>query len=209
MLRPTRGFTLIELLIVIAIILILIAIALPNFLEAQLRAKITRLKADLRTIGIAMDTYFIDFKTFPRDHDPDELGTKGLWQLTTPLKYLLELPMDPFNRSDGGLSPGEADFEMASTGVTPGAFAFGIRPKDNVHAYNVYSHGPDKGDDFNDNDGWPFGPRMPCPGSMGWLNYSPTNGTLSSGEVVQYGGEWKSGSYCIDHWQVIRGRGAV
>ncbi|MBE7490114.1 prepilin-type N-terminal cleavage/methylation domain-containing protein [bacterium] len=35
------GFTLIELLIVIAIILILISIALPNFLEAQLRAKVT------------------------------------------------------------------------------------------------------------------------------------------------------------------------
>ncbi|MBK7496274.1 MAG: prepilin-type N-terminal cleavage/methylation domain-containing protein [Candidatus Omnitrophica bacterium] len=35
----TRGFTLIELLIVIAIILILIGIALPNFLEAQVRAR--------------------------------------------------------------------------------------------------------------------------------------------------------------------------
>ncbi|MBW7937580.1 MAG: prepilin-type N-terminal cleavage/methylation domain-containing protein, partial [Candidatus Omnitrophica bacterium] len=34
------GFTLIELLIVIAIILILISIALPNFLEAQMRAKV-------------------------------------------------------------------------------------------------------------------------------------------------------------------------
>jgi len=42
---PKKGFTLIELLIVIAIILILIAIALPNFLEAQIRARMTRAKA--------------------------------------------------------------------------------------------------------------------------------------------------------------------
>ncbi|MCA9438925.1 MAG: prepilin-type N-terminal cleavage/methylation domain-containing protein, partial [Candidatus Omnitrophica bacterium] len=40
------GFTLIELLIVIAIILILIAIALPNFLAAMTRAKVTREKTD-------------------------------------------------------------------------------------------------------------------------------------------------------------------
>ena len=46
-----RGFTLIELLIVIAIILILIAIALPNFLEAQERARVTRAKAELRNHG--------------------------------------------------------------------------------------------------------------------------------------------------------------
>ncbi len=39
--RARTGFTLIELLIVIAIILILIAIALPNFMEAQMRAKVT------------------------------------------------------------------------------------------------------------------------------------------------------------------------
>ena len=55
-----RGFTLIELLIVVAIIAILAAIAVPNFLEAQTRAKITRVKSDLRTLATGVESYMVD-----------------------------------------------------------------------------------------------------------------------------------------------------
>ena len=60
-----RGFTLIELLIVIAIIAILALIAIPNFLEAQTRAKVSRVKADMRTIATALHTYMVDHNTLP------------------------------------------------------------------------------------------------------------------------------------------------
>lgn len=66
--KPRReGFTLIELLIVVAIIAILAAIAVPNFLEAQMRAKVSRVKSDMRTIATGIETYAIDHNKHPMD----------------------------------------------------------------------------------------------------------------------------------------------
>src|SRR3989304_928043 len=117
--RPRRrGFTLIELLIVIAIILILIAIALPNFLEAQIRAKVARVEADLRTIVTALETYFIDWGIYPnQSEDEFDNAAHGLSQLTTPLQYLPELPFDVFVGSQAqAVDALPVYFEMASTG---------------------------------------------------------------------------------------------
>jgi len=61
-----KGFTLIELLIVVAIIAILAAIAVPNFLEAQTRAKVSRVVADQRTIATGLETYKIDNNIYVR-----------------------------------------------------------------------------------------------------------------------------------------------
>ncbi len=203
-----KGFTLIELLIVIAIILILIAIALPNFLEAQIRARVTKAKGDLRTVGIAMDSYYLDFGMYPPDHDPSTLtpGEAGLFQLTSPIQYITTLPTDVFNSGDAGFNQSGDEvrwFEMASTGVAP-VISRAVRPQ--INAFAVYSVGPDSGENFNDNDNWPYqGETFPCPTTLGYLNYSPTNGTKSVGDLVQAGGEVSSGFYCIDHWRVVSG----
>lgn len=125
-----RAFTLIELLIVVAIIAILAAIAVPNFLEAQTRAKVARVQADLRSIATGVETYRIDHNSYPEGTDspegydpairdflaPYNLGNKyygfrvksgekhvgtDFFGLTTPIAYMTNIPNDPFVKGCG------------------------------------------------------------------------------------------------------------
>ena len=70
-----NAFTLIELLIVVAIIAILAAIAVPNFLEAQTRSKVSRVKADMRTVMTALESYRVDNNAYPI---PDRASDRSL-----------------------------------------------------------------------------------------------------------------------------------
>jgi len=63
--RKNRGFTLIELLIVVAIIGIIAAIAIPNLLNAINRGRQKRSMADIRTIGTAVEAYAVDMAFYP------------------------------------------------------------------------------------------------------------------------------------------------
>ncbi len=63
--RKTGGFTLIELLIVIAIIGILAAIAIPNLLNTVQRGKQKRTMADMRALATAVEAYHVDNSAFP------------------------------------------------------------------------------------------------------------------------------------------------
>jgi len=55
------GFTLVEIMIVVAIIALLAAIAVPNFLRARKRSQATRILEDLRLIDSAIDQYAIEY----------------------------------------------------------------------------------------------------------------------------------------------------
>jgi type II secretion system protein G len=63
--KPERGFTLIELLIVIAIIGILAAIAIPNLLNAVQRGKQKRTMSDMRALATAIESYSVDNTLYP------------------------------------------------------------------------------------------------------------------------------------------------
>jgi len=129
-----RGFTLIELLIVVAIIAILAAIAVPNFLEAQTRAKVTRTLADMRTIRISLESYAVDSNKYPEtdggiqlngvgtvtDNNPDNpiftidsppQGERSILRLTSPISYISSLPASPWKENYG---VGGGDLKIAT-----------------------------------------------------------------------------------------------
>ncbi|MCX7019337.1 MAG: prepilin-type N-terminal cleavage/methylation domain-containing protein [Candidatus Sumerlaeota bacterium] len=106
--KRRRGFTLIELLIVVAIIAILAAIAVPNFLEAQVRSKVSRCAADMRSIRTGLESYAIDNSKYPETDTGEANLTKpgvGMFRTTTPVAYLSSVPKSPFDETQVG-NPG-------------------------------------------------------------------------------------------------------
>jgi len=88
--RRERGFTLVELMIVMAIIMILSAIAVPIFARQVQRAKEAVLREDLHTLRTAIDSYTVDKEKAPQGLD--DLVQAG---------YLKTVPVDPMtSRSD-------------------------------------------------------------------------------------------------------------
>ena len=75
--RKESGFTLIELLIVVAIIGIIAAIAIPNLLNAIDRSKQKRTMADMRSIGTAVEEYSIDNNFYPVQTTQGNVSTVG------------------------------------------------------------------------------------------------------------------------------------
>jgi general secretion pathway protein G len=83
MLRREKGFTLIELLIVVAIIGIIAAIAVPNLLTAIQRSKRSRTAADLRAIGTAIESYMVDHNIYPENNLFTILEDQGYYRGST------------------------------------------------------------------------------------------------------------------------------
>lgn len=98
--KKKNGFTLIELLIVVAIIGILAAIAVPNFLNAQTRAKLARVESDMCALATSFATYRIDNGRSPRDNFPNHGWIYSYCLLTTPVAYMSTVLTDVFQADD-------------------------------------------------------------------------------------------------------------
>ena len=199
--RGHFGFTLIELLIVVAIIAILAAIAVPNFLEAQTRAKVSRVKADQRSVGTALEAYFVDYNAFPEPQPVDysHVFIQYLAQLTTPVAFITSVQLvDPFTpKRDENIGWTWApDFRGTYQYIYYGGWwAQAVHPDFIRRAFIMHSYGPSRSEPHmshypyrvlvnpsytEGNANWP-----PSPSDC---LYDPTNGTKSRGGIGRCGG---------------------
>jgi type II secretion system protein G len=88
-----RGFTLIEMMIVVAIIAILVAILVPNFMRARAQAQTAACEANLKEIATALELYQTDHEQYP-----DTSGATNATATDPSLgQYLRQTPVDPVN----------------------------------------------------------------------------------------------------------------
>jgi len=208
------GFTLIELLIVIAIIAILALIAVPNFLEAQTRSKVSRVLADMRAIATGVEAYATDYGTYPHmaylhaiNHDQwDRDGIQFATNLTTPVAYLTTVEFrDPFcgpqqATDDGYLPGGTRSISIAYLNIDlyhdpnyPKHGTISASEKPFAHWALVslapdYVKGPDPTGIVSN---WLLSsysrPRSHLtPATAPAWRYDPSNGTYSHGDIIQW-----------------------
>jgi len=125
--KKQKGFTLIELLIVIAIIGIIAAIAIPNLLNALDRSRQKRSMADVRTWSTALGTYLVDANFYYNAGGPIALDpSQAMYQFFTIKKYLENAPyLDGWNdnfwyrpQGQAGSMPWGYTFESLGKGNT-------------------------------------------------------------------------------------------
>jgi len=178
-----KGFTLIELLIVVAIIAILAAIAVPNFLEAQIRAKVSRVNADMRSLSTALESYFVDANHYPLPYPWGSVwGTNIPDQLSTPIAYITSATgiVDIFTVKAGMKNArwkryGYINDEKVGSSNLQRWNDLTAENKLKVGKWRMDSFGPDERS----------GPKGGPGNYPNEPTYDPTNGTISRGDMYR------------------------
>ena len=192
-----------------AIIGILAAIAVPNFLNARMRANVAKAQSDLRNLSVALDSYQIDTNDFPWPKNGGVI-ISIVHELTTPVSYIasvdLEDPFAPKKMVEIWRGEGHNVFDTyvyvnyrGAWGVSECAGRYQVAISECPKGYGMKSLGPDR-----ENSGgvhWPLETKLKG-GEVTSGNafvkpgmhtndriYDPSNGLMSFGDIIRFGGE--------------------
>jgi len=180
-----KAFTLIELLIVVAIIGILAAIAVPNFLNAQIRAKVAKVEGDFRSLATAIESYRLDTNAYlPYPLWGGHTHPNYLNALSTPIAFISSADgiEDPFRKkhiadNDGVAKPRYGYFDPRTSPVQwfiiPGVYQGTDLP--GSFEWTLISIGPSHVQHVD--GGQP----------AGFVVYDSSNGTVSWGNIYRFG----------------------
>ena len=165
--------------IFVAIIGILAAIAVPNFLNARIRAMVARSEAELRSLSTALESYRLDNNMYP---PTPVTGAKvriaRLAKLTSPVAYMSSVPLDPFFKDPN------QDFAEAR------AYPF-WDPETTDEYKRSRKYFRSTPDEANRTGRWTLLGAAPdgiyLVDSFGVVNFDPSNGLNSNGDLVKMG----------------------
>ena len=208
------GFTLLELLVVMGIILILVAIATPNFLAVRTRSQVVVARAHTQAIERGLDLYSIDHRQYPPTFSSAPADPLGLFArhqlsvLTSPISYVSSGALrDPFGLIqaqiyDPSLSS-DNDFPKLGQPNPEKSLLYFYYPSLTerspvrfplINGASIISIGPDRKDSLGAFR--PFPPifferrtHTEAPGHPYDTVYQPTNGVRSGGDIGGYAGE--------------------
>jgi len=171
---PGRGFSSLGSTLAAPVLLPVAALYMPRAREANVRSACSRVRADHRILATAVESYYVDWSSYPPSSDFETVVSRGggdsmptLRRITTPIAYITRIPDDPF--SETGDVPyfyftpdPEKDAELIEKNIRWISWSVGPDGVNNIRSRDCFKH-----------------PK--------WFDlfYDPTNGTNSAGDIIR------------------------